>query len=450
MIMVMLLKLRIALILGTILLVSGLLYKSVSADEFYEYRGDNNDGYGVRGSFSHCAVAGKLPHGYSSLPDNCTNGGCVSYDAADVAGHTTTDLMVYNYSTIDSLGASAREIAVPPNTPVNFVAMLHNGAGHEVDIRALRVNLSEYFRIEGVYAHHPEVGNMLRIGAAGSLLTTPILAVYDMEPDGDLDWNYRDFTSFQTDFINAKTLAVDEYTAAEVAYTFTTIQPVQLVNASSGVTYTKLGNLATITYTIVVKNVSSYTLSNISVSMTSPFGIDDFDAGSTFIPNQEKTFTKTVTNHVLQNGINSLDAVVAMTDPNSHTESAGIVSMFIDRNDADAGDPGHDSSPDDWFGWQPTDQVHGWDNPNLEQSSNKITLLPYVGYASVLGSITYQAPSGTPIPTPNPTATATPTVTPSLLAQILPRTGNPLLTFTLLAFIIGFVGLSYKLLIARD
>ncbi|MCA9391664.1 hypothetical protein KC614_00475 [candidate division WWE3 bacterium] len=407
---------------------------NVNADEFYERGGDNNDGYGYRGAFSYCAVGGVMPYVYSSLPSSCTQDGCITYNGDDVVGYTTEAIQAFDYDGLVALSNDFRDISVPPNTPIDFVSFIHNGTGHSVHIESVRANLSEYYRTDSVtYVHDSDLGNFNRLGANASILTTPILAVTDLG-GGSYDYSYRDYASYQIEHLIDVDLNDGEY-VNEVAYSFNTIQPMLLVGDESSVEAIAVGSEATLTYSIVVQNVSAYVLDDIEVTVTTPYSSSvSLDDGSTFVAGEKKTYAYEVAG-AYDPDDSDATAMIAITDPNSHTESAGIVTNFIERDDVDDGDPGHVSAPTGWLSWQPTDQVHTWLMNEGERSNNEITLLPYVAYGEVAGVITDNTP------------TSTPTATPTPISAVLPTTGNVGATLFVVGLVIVIMGIGVLLVL---
>jgi uncharacterized repeat protein (TIGR01451 family) len=327
-----------------------------SADPFYP-----------SGDAQYCDFAMGTSISYRGLPSNCTGPNCMSYDNGLVSGESGSYPETHNIRSIADLAypnahrfrGVADRVAVPPNTRIDIGYYVYNYSGHTITAHNAFLFTSR---------PNPADGDWTRLGAGGTYGNVPY---YYYGVNGT-----RDGKHVQTG--NIGTYGVSSYSnppTGRTIYSFTTIQPIQIVSRTNSYEFLSGGRLR-IRYDLTIRNTSSYVLPNVQIIDDLPSG-EQYGRVYTFQPNETQRFTY-YADMGTSYPTNITTTPARVYDPNRHSETTAVGS-----------DIRHDTSPETRTILVERDDagVSNWTGKQYDFTANpggdyfKIELIPYTVYS---------------------------------------------------------------------
>lgn len=236
------------------------LIQPVHADNFYS----------SGGNVWECNVAGVVGVQYNSL-----GGGGVNWNSGQVTGvsgswiqnRNLLDVADITYPNAHKYPGLADEVAVPPNTRVEFGYWVYDYTWHDVFVDRL-----EFF----VSRPNPDDGDLTRLGSRSD-------GYANIGANGLGTRGGKRIISDRNEWFGVR-----ETSGGRIFYSFDTIQPIQAQSFNASHSWS--GSNLTVTYTLVVRNVSSYNVGNIRIRDVMPSGAV-YDQTHSFSAGQTRTFT---------------------------------------------------------------------------------------------------------------------------------------------------------------
>lgn len=232
----------------------------VKADEFY------NTG----GNVWECNAASVVGVQYNSI-----GGNGVQWNAGQVSGvsgswiqnRSLLDVADITYPDAHKYPGMADEVAVPPNTRVEFGYWVYDYTWHDVFVDRL-----EFF----VSRPNPADGDLTRLGSGSD-------GYANINANGLGTRGGKRIIANRDEWYGVRSAG-----GGRVFYSFDTIQPIQAQSFTASPTWS--GQNLTVTYTLVVRNVSTYNVGNIRIRDVMPSGAV-YDQTHSFNAGQTRTFT---------------------------------------------------------------------------------------------------------------------------------------------------------------
>lgn len=306
---------------------------SVRADNFYP-----------TGDVSNCDFATATSLSYFMLPQNCSTAGCLSFNNSDVYGsngyfpetHKITDVAYLLYPNAHRVRGIVDSVAVPPNTKVDVGLYVHNYSGHTVSVPSAYLFVSRATTSNGDWS---------RLGAGGTV--------------GSINYRYFNTNQIRSGrYVLTNNLGTYQPNShatvplGRTAYSFITIQPIQILSRTATPEFSNNGNLR-IKYDTVIRNISEYNLSDIQIIDNLPSG-EIFDQTVAFSSGQMRTFTYFANLGTIYPN-NIINSPLRIIDPNRHREYSAVANgnsfdpetktILVNRTDF--------GTPIDWMGRQP-------------------------------------------------------------------------------------------------